>query len=68
MTALADAIARLVELLAAYLAGWGKAKADTRANQAETDLAAYRERQRLEADVSKLSDDALDNELRNPPR
>lgn len=68
MDKLYAAIERLLALIAVWLAGFANAKADDRADQAETDLNAYRERRRVEAEVAGLSDDALDRELRDPPK
>ena len=68
MDALADALRRLIELLGAFFAGLAKAKSDDRAQAAETDLSAYRERRRVEDEVAELSDSDLDRELRNPPK
>jgi hypothetical protein len=65
---LIDALRRLLELAAAYIAGFAKAKSDSRADQAETDLAAYRQRKRDEREIAGLSDDDLDRELRDPPK
>lgn len=67
MDALYDALRRLIELAGAFFAGLAKGKADDRADRAETDVEAYKQRERDREGVTSLSDDALERELRDPP-
>lgn len=68
MKDLIDALRRLLELAAAYIAGFAKGKSESRADRAETDLSAYRQREKDDREIDGLSDDDLDRELRDPPK
>jgi len=68
--AIAAFLAAVIEAIKPYIPTFGGILAGVKwqqTEQQETDLDAYRQRQKDEREIGGLSDDALDRELRDPP-
>ena len=64
LTAIVEALKPYVPWLGGVVVGvrWQKSK------QQETDIESYRQKERDRHEIAGLSDDALDRELRDPPK